>query len=63
VTIVVKSMRDFLYKAWNYLLDAGITTLTQLIILIGPILMLAFIMNFIARKNENLSYKVLGQKI
>jgi len=56
-------MRDFLYKAWNYLLDAGITTLTQLIILIGPILMLAFIMNFIARKNENLSYKVLGQKI
>jgi hypothetical protein len=55
-------MKEFLYKTWNYLLDAGIATLSQLIILLGPILILAFIMNFIARKNENLSYKVLGQK-
>ena len=56
-------MKETLYKTWNYLLDAGIATLTQLIILLGPILALAFIMNFIARKNEYLSYKVLGQKI
>jgi hypothetical protein len=56
-------MKEFLYKTWDYLLDAGIATLSQLIILLGPILALAFIMNFIARKNESLSYKVLGQKI
>lgn len=63
VTIVVKGMREILYQTWNYLLDAGIATLIQLVILLGPILVLAFIMNFIARKNENLSYKVLGQKV
>jgi hypothetical protein len=56
-------MKEFLYKTWDYLLDAGIATFTQLLILLGPILVLAFIMNFIARKNESLSYKVLGQKI
>jgi len=56
-------MKEFLYKTWDYLLDAGIATLSQLFILLGPILVLAFIINFIARKNESLSYKVLGQKI
>ena len=63
VTIIVKGMKEILYKTWNYLLDAGIATLTQLVILIGPILFLAFIMNFVARKNEYLSYRVLGQKV
>ncbi len=56
-------MKEFLYKTWYYLLDAGVATFTQLFVLLGPLLVLALIMNFIARKNETLSYKVLGQKI
>ena len=55
-------MKETLHKIWDYLLDAGIATLTQLLVLLGPLLILALIMNLIARKNENLSYKVLGQK-
>lgn len=55
-------MKEFLQKSWNYLLEAGLATLSQLIILLGPIILLAAIMNFVARKNETLSYKVLGQK-
>ena len=56
-------MKETLLKIWNYLLDAGIATFWQLLILVGPIALLAGIMNFISRKNENLSYKVLGQNV
>ncbi len=44
------------------MLDSGIATLWQLLILIGPILLLALVMNFISRKNESLGCKVMGQK-
>ena len=56
-------MEDTLLKTWNYLLDAGIASFHQLIILLGPIILLAALMNFVARRNEILSYKVLGQKV
>jgi hypothetical protein len=56
-------MKDTLFKIWEYLLEAGIATLTQLFVLLGPLLVLALLMNFFARKNENISYKVLGQKV
>lgn len=56
-------MKETLQNIWDYILDAGIATLTQLLVLLGPLLILALIMNFIARENENLSYKVLGQKV
>ena len=56
-------MKEFLQKTWNYLLDAGLASFHQLIILLGPIIFLAAVMNFIARRNEILSYKVLGQKV
>ena len=56
-------MKEILQNIWDYLLDAGIATFTQIIVLLGPLFVLALIMNFIARKNESLSYKVLGQKI
>ncbi len=55
-------MKETLLKIWNYLLDAGIATLLQLLVLLGPVILLAVIMNFISRKNETLSYRVLGQK-
>lgn len=63
VTIIVKGMKETLQNIWNYLLDAGIATFSQLFVLLGPLFVLSLIMNFIARKNEILSYKVLGQKI
>lgn len=55
-------MNEFLHKTWDYLLVAGKATLIQLFVLLGPLLFLAFVMNFLARKNEELSYKTLGQK-
>lgn len=48
---------------WTYLLDAGIATFSQIFVFLGPFIFLAFIMNYIARKNEAMSYQVLGQKI
>jgi len=56
-------MKEILQKTWDYLLDASLVTLTQLFILLGPLLFLALIMNFVARKNEEISYKTLGQKV
>jgi len=56
-------MKETLLKIWDYLLNAGIATFSQLLILVGPIILLAFIMNFISRKNESLGYKVMGQKV
>ena len=43
-------------------MESGIATISQLVILLGPVILLAVIMNFISRKNETLSYKVFGQK-
>ena len=63
VTIIVTGMKETLQNIWDYLLVAGIAALTQLFVLLGPLLLLAVLMNFIARKNENLSYQLLGQKI
>jgi len=56
-------MKETLHKIWSYLLDAGLETLSQLFVLLGPLLLLALLMNIVARKNEELSYKVLGQKV
>lgn len=56
-------MNEFVHKSWDYLLVAGKATLIQLFVLLGPLLILAFLMNFLARKNEELSYKTLGQKV
>jgi len=56
-------MKESLQKIWDYLLDASIVTSKQLFVLLGPLLFLALIMNFIARKNEEISYKTLGQKV
>lgn len=56
-------MKEILFNIWDYLLEAGLATLTQLFVLLGPLLLLALLMNFFARKNENISYKVLGQKV
>jgi hypothetical protein len=56
-------MKEILLETWDYLFDAGVTTFSQLLTLVGPIVLLAFIMNFISRKNESLGYKVMGQNV
>lgn len=47
----------------NYIFDSGIVTIQQLFVLFGPILLLAFLMNFVARKNGELGYNVMGEKV
>ncbi len=47
----------------NYLLKAGMATLFQLFVLFGPFIVLALVMNFLARKNEALGYRIFGQKV
>jgi hypothetical protein len=54
-------MEQFLASFPDYLLKVVISTLSQLLVLFGPLLLLAFIMSFISKLNENLSYKVLGR--
>jgi hypothetical protein len=52
-------LTDILGYIWQVILG----TITQLFMLLGPLLLLAFIMHFVAKKNENLSYKVMGPKV
>jgi hypothetical protein len=47
----------------QYLLKVLVATSMQLFVLIGPLLVLALIMHFISKANENLSYKVFGEKV
>lgn len=49
-------------QVYHYVLNAGIATLKQLLILVGPVILLAFVMHFLALANEKLSYKVFGRK-
>lgn len=56
-------MKETLLKIWDYLSDAGIATFWQVLILVGPIILLALIMNFLSQKNESLGCRVMGQKV
>lgn len=49
-------------QLYEYIMEAGFATLKQLLILLGPVLLLAFFMHFLALLNEKLSYKVFGRK-
>ena len=56
-------MKETLLKIWDYLSDAGIATFWQVMILVGPIILLALIMNFLSQKNESLGCRLMGQKV
>jgi hypothetical protein len=56
-------MNQILHTILDYLLKVLIATGIQLFILFGPLLLLSFLMNYIAKANESLSYKVLGRTI
>ncbi len=55
-------MKDFLLIIWDYLIKVTLTSFTHLIILFGPLLLLAFFMNFISGTNEKLSVNTIGNK-
>ena len=55
-------MMETLQEIWNYFLSVTGATIVQLFILLGPIILLASIMNIVARQNEKLSYQVFGRK-
>ena len=56
-------MEQFLSGILNYLLSVAVATFNQVFVLLGPLLLLAFLMNFVARQNEKLSYKVFGRGV
>jgi len=62
VSIII-TMENFFQSALDYLTKAGISTGLQLIILFGPLLIMAIIMHFIALANERMSIYVFGEKI
>lgn len=56
-------MIEKLQQFWNYLFTVGLATGAQLFILLGPILLLSFLMNFVAKQNEKLSVQVFGSRL
>lgn len=56
-------MEETLLLILNYLLAVFISTLTQVFILFGPLLILAILMHFITKQNQKLSFQVLGNKV
>lgn len=56
---MVALLSDILDYIWQVILG----TFIQLFVLLGPLLFLAFIMHYVAKKNESLSYKVMGAKV
>lgn len=47
---------------FSYLWQVVLGTFTQVFILLGPLIILSYIMHIIANKNERLSYRVMGRK-
>lgn len=56
-------MPEALQTVLNYLIQASLTTLSQLLILLGPMVFLAFIMYFITRWERDLGSLVFNWKI
>jgi len=54
-------MEQILHIVLKYFLTVLIATGTQLFILFGPLLVLSFLMNYIANMSERLSYNVFGR--
>ncbi len=53
---------DIVYSILLYLFKVLTATLLQMFILLGPLLLLAFLMHFVAGWNERLSYRLLGRR-
>jgi hypothetical protein len=56
-------MGNYFQIAWEYLIKATAATGVQLLILFGPLLLLAVLMHFISSANEKMSIFVLGQNL
>ncbi|MBN1338585.1 MAG: hypothetical protein JXA03_04630 [Bacteroidales bacterium] len=56
-------MEEILITVLNYLLDVVTATLLQLLVLFGPLLLLAFLMNLVAGQAEKNGIRVFGMKV
>ncbi len=56
-------MEEFLLKIMDYLVLVVKTTSIQLFFLLGPLFLLALIMNFFSGISESLGFKVFGEKL
>jgi hypothetical protein len=56
-------MEDFLLSVAGYLLQVVLATLQQLLILAGPLLVLAILMHFVSKGSQYLSYRLFGNRL
>lgn len=56
-------MKDNLLRLATYILDALGTTLLQVIVLFGPVILFSLLLNMVAGLNERLSYRVMGRRL
>jgi hypothetical protein len=56
-------MEQFFNTALDYLLNVVVSTASQLLILFGPLLLLAFLMSLISKVNQDQSCKLFGNKV
>jgi hypothetical protein len=56
-------VESFLSTSAHYLLSVLLSTLNQLFILLGPLLILAIMMHFVSTGCQNLGYRLMGNRI
>ena len=56
-------MEEFFLKILHYIIWVLKTTTFQLFLMLGPLLLLALVMNYLSGINESLGYKLFGKKI
>lgn len=56
-------MDDTIYTVFGYLFEAFIISLQQIFVLIGPVILLAVLMNYLAGFVQKRSYSLMGRKI
>jgi hypothetical protein len=59
----VEVMKDIIIALINYLKNAGMATIEQLVIVFLPLIVFAFIQDYVSRQNEKLSCKLIGANL
>ena len=54
---------EFLNKLAHYVFDVLLLTAEQILLMLGPLLLLAYIINFVSRITQNLGFSVFGEKV
>jgi hypothetical protein len=56
-------VEQFFHSVPGYLLNVFLSTINQVVILLGPLLILAMIMHFVSTVNQNLGYRLMGSRL